>query len=499
MATRAGGVRLRAWLYRGWLCAATAALCAALLWLQGLLGAVPAQPSRWQMGVQWAEIIWLAPVPSAAALWLGWLLFAEMALPDPTPISAPRLRAVEGASAARVHLVFRFVTRGDNAAVLATSVAAVHRAFAGYARRTGPYRVEVVSERPVGLDDDERTRVYVVPPDYAAPGGSRYKARALTYLQGRVRLRASDWCVYLDEESTIDGALLAGLYRFVGQGGRRGRIGQGAIVYDGGSWFFGGADALRTADDLGRFRLQYALGMPLFGVHGSFIVVRGADDAALSFDVGAANSLTEDVAWSLRAWARGYRFAWVPGYLHEQPPQRAADFVRQRARWLTGIRRAVVDRAVPLRYRLCLGAFTALWQLSFLPFLVAVAALFAHVAPFAWMRLPADFAWATYVLAYLQGADCRAARRRHDQADRLPASTPSWLRRAWPAALRGASWALALCYLWYALLEAAGVLWSLVPSRGFFVIRKPDLARRLVGPTAPVRTPALVSSRGPER
>src|SRR6185437_5164135 len=164
-------------------------------------------------------------------------------------------------------------------------------------------------------------------------------------------------------------------------------IGQGAILYQGGDWLFRGADTLRTADDLGRFRLQYALGVPIFGIHGSYIVVRGLDDAALSFDVGERNSLTEDAAWSLRAWARGRRFAWVEGYLYEQPPQSVPDFVRQRARWLAGIRRVLRDGAVPLRYRLGLGVFTFLWQLSFLPFLVAIAAVIAHVAPFAWMRL----------------------------------------------------------------------------------------------------------------
>ena len=75
-------------------------------------------------------------------------------------------------------------------------------------------------------------------------------------------------------------------------------IGQGAILYQGGHWFFRGADGLRTADDLGRFRLQYALGWPLFGIHGSYILVSGADNQRLSFDVGPANSLTEDAAWA---------------------------------------------------------------------------------------------------------------------------------------------------------------------------------------------------------
>jgi egghead protein (zeste-white 4 protein) len=301
-----------------------------------------------------------------------------------------------------------------------------------------------------------------------------------------VQLSAHDWCIYLDEESMVDAAFLAGIYQYILRVSPPGRttsrqrpcpIGQGAILYQGDNWFFQGADALRTADDLGRFRLQYALGVPLFGIHGSYIVVRSIEDAALSFDVGARNSLTEDAAWSLRAWARGHRFAWVSGTLYEQPPQTALDFVRQRARWLAGIRRVLRDRAVPVRFRLGLGLFTALWQLSFLPFLVAIAALLVHIAPFPWMRLAADFAWACYVLAYLQGVDRSVARRRRSAYASAVArnSTNRWQRGARTlgrSLVRVAAWALALCYIWYALLEAGGVLWSLVPKGGFFVIRK---------------------------
>ena len=482
-------VWLRAWGFRLWLCGATIVLCAALLWLQSRLGAVPLHPTRWQSVVQWAEVVWLCPVPAAVAIWLGWLIFAEAARPDPTPVPAPRLRRTRSAAPLAVRVVVRIPTRGENVAVLREAISAVHEAFAHYPAATGPYRIEIVSERPIELGDVAcRTKAYVVPATYAPPQRSRFKARALAYLQSQVRLGPQDWCMYLDEESLIDSALLAGVYRYIQQhnpgGSRREQqrpcpVGQGAILYQGGDWFFRGADALRTADDLGRFRLQYALGAPIFGIHGSYILVRGLDDAALAFDVGARNSLTEDAAWSLRAWARGWRFAWVDGYLYEQPPQSIADFVRQRARWLAGIRRVVRDPAVPLRYRLCLGAFTALWQLSCLPFFIAVAAVFAHVAPFAWMRLPADFAWATYVLAYLIGADRAATRHRHTaHATPLdaPARAPRWVRAVWPLMLRCCAWLLALGYLWYALLEAAGVLWSLKVGSNFFVIRKPSLA-----------------------
>jgi egghead protein (zeste-white 4 protein) len=484
-------------LYRGWLLLTTALLAAALLYIQSLVGAVPPHPTLAQRVVQWAELIWLAPVPLAIALWLGWFFYADAARPDPSPVAVPWFTRL-GQVSYPARLIFRFVTRGDNQDVLRDAVAAVHVAMANYPRGGGPYRVEIVTERPVEIADSaDRVAVHVVPPDFETPHRSRFKARALTYLQSVVRPQPGDWYIYLDEESAVDTPMVSGLYRFIWRAHQEAArdhlptprlIGQGAILYQGGTWFFRGADALRTADDIGRFRLQYALGMPLFGVHGSYIVVSGEDDPQLSFDVGDRNSLTEDAAWALRAWSRGYRFGWVEGYLREQPPQRTADFVRQRARWLSGIRLVLRDELVPARYRACLGAFTVLWQLSFLPFIVTLAAVAVHIAPPVWMRLPADFAWATFVLAYLQGADAQAKRpgsaiESSARAAMGAANTP----REWLAILprRVASWVLALCYIWYALLEAAGVVYSLRPKKDFFVIYKPSLSRTGAMSSAP--------------
>ncbi len=474
------------WFYRCCLICATGILTLLLLQLQSVLDHVPTHASIWKTGVQWAELVWLAPVPLAIILWLGWFIFAEAVRPNPTPISLPSIITKTGplayASTKPVRLVFRFVTRGDNIDVLRDSVVAVHQAFIRYPQISGPYQIEIVSECPVSLNlgTGITTNIYVVPPDYNTQHHSRFKARALTYLQECVRPQLEDWYIYLDEESLVDEKLLAGLYRFVQQSIEReartqyskkknhpaGWIGQGAILYQGGNWFFRGADALRTADDLGRFRLQYALGRPFFGIHGSFIVIRGVDDARLSFDVGSANSITEDAAWALRAWAQGYRFAWVDGYLHEQPPQRVRDFVRQRSRWLSGIRAVLGDTKIPFMYRLSLGIFTGLWQIAFLPLLIAVVALFVHASPFYWMRLPADFAWATFILAYLHGIDIQA---RHSH----PFLKKKRIELQWK---RVVSWLLVFCSIWYALLEAAGVIYSLRPKQGFFVIQKPSLA-----------------------
>jgi egghead protein (zeste-white 4 protein) len=474
------------WFYRCSLICATGILTYLLFRLQGVLDHVPVHTSISRTGVQWAELIWLAPVPLALILWLGWFIFAEAVRPDPEPINLPFITIKEWhlpyPSTKPVRLVFRFVTRGDNVDVLRDSVVAVHQAFIRYPQVSGPYQIEIVSECLVSLNlgPGITTNIYVVPPNYATPNKSRFKARALTYLQKCVHPQLEDWYIYLDEESLIDEKMLAGLYRFVQRSidkevrSKRnkkksqpsGLIGQGPILYQGGNWFFRGADALRTADDIGRFRFQYAIGKPFFGIHGSYIVIRGMDDARLSFDVGYANSITEDAAWALQAWAQGYRFAWVDGYLHEQPPQRVKDFVRQRSRWLSGIRAVLRDRKIPFGYRLCLGIFTGLWQIAFLPFLIAMVALFVHASPFYWMRLPADFAWATFILAYLHGIDIQA---KHSH----PFLKKKKVELFWK---RVVSWLLVFCSIWYSLLEAAGVIYSLRPKQGFFVIQKPSLA-----------------------
>lgn len=486
---RALGRGLRRWGYRLVLLAATIALVGMLARVQSL-SREPAGFAGlvWARAFRWLELVWLLPLPLALAQWLGWWIFAEAARPQHAHgRAAPLMRPCPGdlrCWPVRARLVFRICTRGDNPAVLRDTVAAIHTAIAAYGPGAGPYAIEVVSETAVNLDG--QARVSIVPRGYVTRRASRFKARALTYLQAISTPGSADWHIYLDEESRVDAACIAGIYAFIRRanaGARRMRrssarlIGQGAILYQGGRALFRGADALRTGDDLGRFRLQYALGVPAFGVHGSYLIVRGIEERALSFDVGRANSVTEDAAWALRAWARGWRFGWVRGYLGEQPPQSVMDFVRQRARWLSGIRVVACDGAVPLRFRFTLLLFVALWQISFLPVLVSIAALLLRIPPVGWERLPADFAWATFVLSYMHGLGAQAVRSRpHSSAPGIQPGVPAprdWLRCQLG---RAAEVPLVLGLLWYALLEMAGVLYSLRPGQGFFVIRKPSLA-----------------------
>lgn len=443
----------------------------------------------WQVALRWLELLWLAPAPLAAALWAGWLIWAEAARRAPTPRPAPEMAVlVDGPAVARMpaRLVFRFVTRGEHVDALNASIEAARTAMRAMpaplgVRREGvsaPYRIEIVSDAPLPMLDADDCRVYVTSEGYETAAHSRFKARALTYLQEASPPAGDEWRLYLDEESRVDAEVVAGVYGFIERAERetaaRGpeaprRIGQGAILYQSGSAFFRAADALRTGDDLGRFRFQYGLGAPIFGAHGSYLLTRAMDERALSFDVGARNSVTEDAAWALRAWARGWRFGWIAGYVREQPPQRVMDFVRQRSRWLSGVRRVATDRAIPPAYRLTLLAFTALWQISFIPLIVMLAALATHTPPFAWMRLPADITWASFMLAYLQGLDTQAARAARSRT--WPGSPR--LRLLWVAWARAREWPLALGIFWYSALEMFAVAFSLHHRSDFFVIHKP--------------------------
>ncbi|HEU0028378.1 MAG TPA: glycosyltransferase family 2 protein [Ktedonobacterales bacterium] len=503
------------WVYRVSMVAIAAALVWALWRIQevtGTGGTVVYTGAWWHKGLRWLELLWLAPAPLAAALWAGWLVWAEAARREPAPRPAPQVAVlVDGPAVARMpaRLVFRFVTRGEQVEALQASLEAARAAMRamppapGAPSRAGAvtaYRIEIVSDRSLPSLAAPDCAVYAIPADYQTVARSRFKARALTYLQGASPATGDEWRLYLDEESRVDPSVVAGIYDFIERAEReaahggpeaRRRIGQGAMLYEGGPAFFRAADALRTGDDLGRFRLQYGLGAPVFGAHGSFLLVRGMDEPSLSFDVGARNSITEDAAWALQAWGCGWRFGWIAGYVREQPPQSVMDFVRQRARWLTGVRLVALDRAVPLGCRIILLLFVALWQLSFVPLLVTLVALATHTPPIAWMRLPADITWATFMLAYLQGLDTQAARAARKRAWPGPAR----LRPLWLVWARVREWTLALGIFWYSLLEMFAVIYSLRREVNFHVIRKPRVTEPIGARDNAARTPLSADER----
>src|SRR5579872_82183 len=175
--------------------------------------------------------------------------------------------------------------------------------------------IEVLSSNQVAPSAGD-VHYFVVPSEYQTSRRTRYKARALQYLleQRTIRLAGREesenlWILHLDEESVITPEAVHGIRDFIAQNDLRrtaGAIGQGEIQYN--SCRYGqdpvieAIDAIRTGDDLGRFRMQF-LGWhrPVFGMHGSFILAPARIEREITWDVGGYGAITEDAYFALVA------------------------------------------------------------------------------------------------------------------------------------------------------------------------------------------------------
>ncbi len=211
-------------------------------------------------------------------------------------------------------------------------------------------------------------RVITVPEDYRTPNGSRFKARALHYALQNSPISDHTWIVHLDEETQPTSSGIKGICKFIRKAESTGRlkIGQGSLLYHR-EWerhpFLTLADIGRTGDDFARFHFQNRLGITLFGLHGSYIVVRNdIEKATGGFDFGPHGDITEDAFWAMKAMQLGIRCAWVEGYLEEQSCMSFSDFLRQRRRWFQGLVKVALHAPVAIRWRLawrstlCFGA-----------------------------------------------------------------------------------------------------------------------------------------------
>ena len=184
------------------------------------------------------------------------------------------------------------------------------------------------------------------------------------------------------------------------------RVGQGAILYHR-KWkehpFLTLADNVRTGDDFARFHFQHSLGVTLFGLHGSYIVVRNDIEKSIGFDFGPQGSITEDAFWALVAMERGHRCRWVEGYLEEQSTQSINDFLKQRRRWFQGLAKVSVHAPVKLRWRFSLGLNTFLWALAPFASLYTIAHFFYGFAHPWWVVLLANYSFSSFATLYLIG------------------------------------------------------------------------------------------------
>ena len=302
----------------------------------------------------------------------------------------------------------RIVSRGTNVEALTNTIRRCQREMARLP--LFPYVIEVVTDTlDIRLPRPNADLYYIaVPKAYRTRNGSLYKARALQYALEFSPLPDDAWIVHLDEETQLTRSGIKGICAMIEEEEASGRlrIGQGPILYHR-KWrqhpFLTLADNVRTGDDFARFHFQHRLGVTLFGLHGSYIVVRNDIEKAVGFDFGPNGSITEDAFWALVAMERGYRCRWVEGYLEEQSTESVADFVKQRRRWFQGLAKVSLFAPVKPIWRLSLGINTVLWALAPFASLYTIAHLFYGFSTVPWIHFLANFSFASFGVLYLMG------------------------------------------------------------------------------------------------
>lgn len=252
--------------------------------------------------------------------------------------------------------------------------------------------VELSAENRLAATSGE-VLYYTVPDEYQTARHARFKARALQYLleQRTARLAGREdaeniWVLHLDEESIITIECLQGIADHLARYDLRqtpGAIGQGEILYNSGRYgqypLIEALDAIRTGDDLGRFRLQFqSWHRPVFGMHGSFILTPARFEREVTWDVGGYGSITEDAYFALVAMERGIRFDWVCGFIREQSPLSLLDLIQQRRRWFCGLAHIARDPSLKWSTTLGLRFMLFFWQLSWIG-CIAGAVYLAHI------------------------------------------------------------------------------------------------------------------------
>jgi egghead protein (zeste-white 4 protein) len=330
-----------------------------------------------------------------------------------------------------------------------------------------PYVIEVVVDYGDNIlllpQHDKDVRVIIVPKDYRTPNNSRFKARALHYALWHSSISDRAWIVHLDEETQPTSSAIKGICNFIRQEelSQELRIGQGGLIYHR-EWerhpFLTLADTGRTGDDFARFYFQHRLGVTLFGLHGSFIVVRNDVEKAIGgFDFGPQGDITEDAFWAVKAMEKGLRCAWVEGYLEEQSCMSFLDFLRQRRRWFQGLIKVALHAPVKLRWRFCLGLSTTLWGLAPFAMLFTFANLFHNVGINPIIRILASYSFATFAALYITGL----------KANMDEHGVRGWGRRTLMTLV-----VFSLLPV-FAAMEGLGVLWAMVsPVKGFQVVKK---------------------------
>lgn len=397
----------------------------------------------------WGALLWLgAVIPSSFGL-VGMLVFKH-------PKHLNEVKAINRLVA------WRIVSRGTNVEALTNTI----RRCQDEMKKTPlfPYIIEVVTDAgDVSLPKPNADIRYItVPRNYRTTNLSLYKARALHYVLKHSPLPDDAWIVHLDEETQPTASGIQGICEMIREEEASGalRIGQGAILYHR-KWkqhpILTLADNVRTGDDFARFHLQHKLGITVFGLHGSYIVVRNDIEKSIGFDFGPNGSITEDAFWALCCMEKGYRCRWVEGYLEEQSTQSISDFVRQRRRWYQGLAKVSIHAPVKLRWRISLGLNTIFWTMAPFGALYTIAHFFFGFSHPWWIKLLANFSFVSFFTLYFMGLKANL-----DEYGIIKRGE----RMRWYATQF-------LFFPTFSLLESAGVALAILrPTKGFHVVKK---------------------------
>jgi beta-1,4-mannosyltransferase len=431
---------------------------AALYGFQHLLWpASPAPHGAFQEAWSWMGLLWAASFVPAVFEFTGLYLWRA-------PSAPPQRTGYE--------VCYRVVSKGINTEALTETIEGIRREM--NAMPLFPYRIEVlldVKKDAGGLPpEDGRLRYLIVPEGYQTPNGTKAKARALNYAleEGVSSLPYRAWIVHCDEETQPTASGITGIAAAIAEEEALAarntayvpRIGQGTITYHR-DWaehpFFTLSDCIRTGSDLGRLYLSMMIGVPLFGLHGSFIVIRNDVEKSMMFDVGPVGSLTED-AWQGTKWMdRGYRCRWIEGYMAEQCTFRVRDFIKQRRRWFCGMNRTARLAPVRWRWRAVLSVSMLAWASAPFAWLYTVGHLVhgGYISPE--VRFLANFSLAVYVATTIIGLRVNLKAHGKTKVREKIGWTLTWLG----------------CLVAFSLMETVAVAYAIArPAKGFDVVRK---------------------------
>lgn len=329
--------------------------------------------------VSYLKAFWLVSILFVVANAIGLVLYGH---PDNANERTLRQYRKEGWDKSK-KLIVSYVSYGKNAEALNLSLMETKALLDEYEVN---YELEVVTDLDIEVQVSD-VYWYKVPEEYETRWSTKFKARALHWalkcriLSGRNVRNA--WVLHLDEESRLTASCIAGIHKATKREGPF--IGQGEIKYNSVGYFsrpfIAIVDSIRTGDDLGRFRFQYkALKVPLFGLHGSFVLVPHELEEALGFDVGSKGSLTEDTCFAFKAADCGVPFVWVDGYIREQSPFTLLDLLKQRRRWFTGLGLLIRDPTISLWRRAFLALVVFSWSASWTSVFVTLATLILDTA-----------------------------------------------------------------------------------------------------------------------